>query len=88
MTGAVRRCGATVTASAGSGELRPGVMLVRLTRKLDILRLTTRGLERLRRVGSRRTVISRSPSGSAAARCSGGMVHIRAGYRPGALDHP
>ncbi len=62
---------ATVTLSAGSrvglGRLRCSS---RLTPKLDILRLTTRGLERLRRGGNRRAVISRSPSASAVARWS------------------
>jgi len=78
LIGAVLWCGAMATASAGSrvgcGQCR---CWARLTPKLDILRLTTRALERRRRWGSRWRAISRSPSVRAAARRSGGKGRLR-----------
>jgi hypothetical protein len=49
----------------------------RLTPKLDILRLMTRGLERLRRRGRRWWAISRRPWVRALARWSGGKGRLR-----------
>lgn len=77
MIAVVRQCGAMVTASAGSrvgwGQRRCSP---RLTPKFDIFRLTTRGLDRLRRGGNRRAVISRSPSARAVVRWSGGKSRL------------
>ena len=54
-----------------------------MTPKLDILRLTTRALERRRRWGSRWRAISRSPSVRAAARRSGGKGRLRGALASG-----
>ena len=70
--------GAMATASAGfrvgCGQCRCSA---RLTPKLDILRLTTRALERWRRIGRRWRAISCRPSAKAAARRSGGKGRLR-----------
>ena len=51
----------------------------RLTPKLPILRLTTRGKARSRRVGSRRARISAMASTTERAKCSGGKGRPAAG---------